>query len=555
MKQQASLISMVVVLFLTAGKFTAYFLSGSLTVFTEAWHGFSDVATTLLVLLAIWISQREPQKDKVVAEQTRLNRFLQIFYKRAELKAAVMIGLALTVISITIMWQVIVYQPRVINNALGIGLFFLLFSTGSYFLYRFQHRSGEMADSPALKADSLHSRADMVTAALTGFTLIFYHFDIDIDRFVAGFLSLYIGSFSLELLVNSILAIKRGEEQTYQFREILTGLLSFKTYHILFKFIFPNRGAQWQAHFEKVIKRLLYLILLTPIVIWLTTIFYTIEPYQQGIREQLGGSIELVNPGLHLKWPWPINRVVKVDRERIRTTEVGNIAKGMMIWSQRHGTDIQEWLTGDDAFMIPYLEVHYRVRDSVQFYYTQRNPKGIIQGLIYRGMSETFARQTFYELALHNRIAWQQKLKERVQNELNQLNSGMEIVSLFLKDLHPPMAVSLSYENVIATGQEQEQLLNEVESYRIRKEKQGEINVLRRRVRGSIYRIERQMRIELELSQFQIYDQLTPLMGGIKERLRWESRLKTFAKKPLILVDQALTGIDLWLVNGKKVNK
>jgi len=56
LSEKASKISIILVISITIGKFIAYLFSNSLTVYSEAWHGFSDLFTTVLIFIAIKIS-------------------------------------------------------------------------------------------------------------------------------------------------------------------------------------------------------------------------------------------------------------------------------------------------------------------------------------------------------------------------------------------------------------------------------------------------------------------------------------------------------------------
>ena len=86
-KVKAAYISLAVVTVMTASKFLLYYLSGSLAVLSEAWHGFSDIATTLLVLVSIARVRRTPEgpseKDDDGRSRGRANRILgRIFRNR-----------------------------------------------------------------------------------------------------------------------------------------------------------------------------------------------------------------------------------------------------------------------------------------------------------------------------------------------------------------------------------------------------------------------------------------------------------------------------------------
>ena len=81
-KTKAALTTLSLNVLLTALKFLLFFFSGSLAVLAEAWHSFSDIATSFLVLLAVHREEKggaekaapaggeqAPDKGKISLEQ------------------------------------------------------------------------------------------------------------------------------------------------------------------------------------------------------------------------------------------------------------------------------------------------------------------------------------------------------------------------------------------------------------------------------------------------------------------------------------------------------
>lgn len=66
---KAASISLLIIALITGLKFVLYYISGSIAVLSEAWHSFSDIATTLLVLISI-LRQQHKTKSKPI-DKTR----------------------------------------------------------------------------------------------------------------------------------------------------------------------------------------------------------------------------------------------------------------------------------------------------------------------------------------------------------------------------------------------------------------------------------------------------------------------------------------------------
>ena len=62
-KEKTAFISTGLNLILTILKFTLYFFTGSMAILAEAWHSFSDIATSLMVYFAV---REKPEKEKIL---------------------------------------------------------------------------------------------------------------------------------------------------------------------------------------------------------------------------------------------------------------------------------------------------------------------------------------------------------------------------------------------------------------------------------------------------------------------------------------------------------
>ena len=210
-KIKTSLISLCLVIVFTILKFFFYYISGSVAVLSEAWHSFSDIGTTALVLTSLVITsikqKRLPGLEKKESDNSeKIASKSKLF--DPELGVAFVISVLLLVVSIKILYNSMAGDAIKVNRPLLTGIIFIILSIGSYFLFRLQSSVAKSEDSSALKADSLHSKTDVIVSLATGFSLILYFYGINIDRFIGAFIALFIFSFSLEMLVNVFISIQ-----------------------------------------------------------------------------------------------------------------------------------------------------------------------------------------------------------------------------------------------------------------------------------------------------------------------------------------------------------
>jgi HflK protein len=210
---------------------------------------------------------------------------------------------------------------------------------------------------------------------------------------------------------------------------------------------------------------------LTLVLVYLATIFCTVGVNQEAFVSRFGRILEPdrpLQPGLHVRMPWPIDRITAVDTKTIRSIAVGNTSKDVsaMIWSKEHG-DNRLFLTGDNNLFLPYLVMHYRIEKPYlyQFAYKPGAADKLLEMVAYRVLNDFFVKNTYYDIALDKREHWLVEAQKRIQLEMDALQTGIEVVALCLKDLHPPIQVAGTYEDVVAAQQVREQYINNAQKY------------------------------------------------------------------------------------------
>ncbi len=534
-------------LLLTGVKFLLYFLSGSMAILAEAWHSFTDIATSLLVLLGVRRSSRRGTEADGPRKASRL-----------EVAGSLGIGLLLFIVAVVLLRRALYAEPRTIRNALASGLLFILFSFGSYFVSLFEIRVGKREGSVGLVSDGMHAKADMVSSLLTGFALILFSIGWNIDRWVAGLIALLILSFSVETIFNVTRAYFHGDSGE---------LFRYKSYHLLAllleKETFRKGTERIRAFFEKRLgetrfMRAAYrLFLALPVILivgaYLSTAFFTVGVDEQAVIERFGSPLNLktpVEPGLHLKIPWPVDRVRKAKTALIEELNIGNITdRGaqVLLWTRKHGTE-EPFLSGDNNFFYPYVVLHYRIKDIFQYLYKNTEPKTLINELAHRIATGLFARESYYDIAASHRSSLEQAMLSRLQEALDDLECGVELVSVNFKDIHPPIQVADSFERVIAGYQEKQRIINEALGYANKIEPEGRGKAYKQGEAAEAYIVDRRKRAEGEAARFAL-----SLPGSASEKRVAMTRIYLKAMEDIlrdktkIVVDPKAGAPDLWM--------
>ncbi len=426
---------------------------------------------------------------------------------------------------------------------------------------------GKKYDSPALIADGLHSKSDMVGSLIAGFTMIALQLGIDrmginIDKIGAVIIIVFILSFSMETFVNfwSSLHGKPGWRD-----RIATGLIAAafdrSTWKLLFQRIghlsnWDHLSIEFRLRARQISISLLALGVFLGIFLNCLTI---IGPSEQGIRERLGRLVnrgDPLEPGLHLKLPWPLENIIKVDTHTIRSMNIGNISNPSavaLLWTKQHGTE-ESFLSAENYLFYPYIKLHYRIKDIFDYTYNFRKPEELLDNASHSLLTEIFSTKIFTDIVTIYRGPMEKRVREVVQAKMDALNSGLEIINVNTKDIHPPISVAASYEEVIAAMQEKEQKINQATGYSnsaipeahgwaVKTKKQAESYVLENKENA----LGEAGRFLSRVEAIEAYPAITiPMLyrEAIKENL---------ANKPIMLVEPGASVPDVWLKSGRPI--
>jgi len=544
-KLRVAVISTTGNVLLTIFKFAAYFFTSSIVILAEAWHSFSDIITSLMVFLAVKKDIKTPAKP--VAEQSLARR---IASAPAEIKSSIIIGLFIISVGVSILFKVLFEAPRIVQYPLLTGILFLAFGVLSFLIYRFELSMGQKLSSPGLISDAMHSKSDAFTALLAGFTLILYQIGLNIEKPVAALISIIIVSFGTEVVYNSIRAI---DEREHIFKASFT--------QIIFRIF---RKDTW-LRIDKALHISLFTRLLNPpwssrlkyagaglvLLLYLLTCFYQVPVGSQGVIERLGTPVGRtpIGPGLHLKLPYPIERTVIVDTHRVKSLDIGNlIAENSfaLLWTQEHGAN-EPYLSGDNNLFYPYITIYYQVANIFDYLYASADVQSTLDNLAHSATTQTFLKYSFYDVAIYKRKHMPEYIFDLVKQQARALNLGIEILDVTIKDVHPPMSIAKSYEDVIAAIQDKEMMINKSYALKNKMLPEARAQAIQTRQAAAAYQTEvqnlAQGKAENFLQRLKAYERYPDI---VRLYLQIQVLSAMYQDKILYIIDHTLPAPDIW---------
>ncbi len=581
-KQKTAAISTLLNLLLTSLKFILAGFSGSLVILAEAWHSLTDVVTSLLVYFSVSPRNTDTggETSREITAEKQVNRPGNIIdWKNITVEnwVSLLIGVIILSAAIGVAHRIIYAPPGLISSPFAYGLFFIFFAVCSLVVSIFEIKMGKKYNSPALIADGLHSKSDMIGSLIAGFTMIALQLGIDrlginIDKIGAVVIIVFICSFSLETFINFWASLhgKTGWRD-----RITSGLIvsafNKSTWELLFRRM--GRSLNWdQLSFESRLRArriLISLLGMGLLLLILLNCLTIISPTQEGIRERLGRLVNLdhpLKPGLHLRLPWPGEKIIKVDSRTIRSMNIGNISNPntvALLWTKKHGTE-EAFLSAENYFFYPYVVLHYRIKDIFDYTYnyvsytrqdkTFSSAEDLLDNATHRLLTQIFATKVFTTIVTTYRQKMEEKIKNTIQAEMDELKTGLEIIAVNIKDIHPPVSVADSYEQVIAAMQEKEQKINQATGYSNSAIPEARGWAVKTEKQAQSYVLDKEENARGEASRFLSRVSSISAYPSIAMPMLYRKSIKeTLANKPIILVDPHTSTPEVWLKSGRPI--
>ncbi len=206
------------------------------------------------------------------------------------------------------------------------------------------------------------------------------------------------------------------------------------------------------------------LILLILIVIVLATGLYTVNPEEVGVIQRFGKYTKTTEPGLRFRIPFGIEQVTKVPIRVVfkqefgfRTTRPGTLTR----YAEQDFEDESLMLTGDLNIANVEWIIQYRINDPIKYLFNIRDVEETL-----RNLSETALRQIVGDRSVDEVIVLSRQeiafdSRQVLQEHLDNYGSGIQITSVNLQNVTPPIPVQPSFNEVNSAMQEQERIVNE----------------------------------------------------------------------------------------------
>jgi len=208
-------------------------------------------------------------------------------------------------------------------------------------------------------------------------------------------------------------------------------------------------------------------IIIALMALGLYTSIYTVEPDEEAVKVRFGRYVGTYGPGPHLKLPFGVEKIFKLQTTRVLQEEFGfrtkNSRTRRTTYDSGNYDDESLMLTGDLNVADVEWVVHYKISDPFKFLFQTSEPITNI-----RDVSESIMRRVVGDRAVNETLTTGRKdisiaAKGLIQEVLDKYDMGVNIMTVKLQDVNPPERVKASFNEVNEAKQEQEKVINQAE--------------------------------------------------------------------------------------------
>ena len=212
------------------------------------------------------------------------------------------------------------------------------------------------------------------------------------------------------------------------------------------------------------VKNLAVVVLVVVVLLAGFSIVFTIEPEEVGVVLAFGKYSRTAEPGLRMKWPWPIETKIKVPVQRQLKEEFGfrTDRAGVRTSYAAGGFESESlMLTGDLNVAVVEWTTQYRVNDPYKYLFKVRNVTETFRDMNEAVIRNVVGDRSVNEVLTIGRQEIATEVEQRLQELCDQYDTGIRVEQIVLQDVNPPDKVKPSFNEVNEAQQERERLINE----------------------------------------------------------------------------------------------
>lgn len=182
--------------------------------------------------------------------------------------------------------------------------------------------------------------------------------------------------------------------------------------------------------------------------LWLVfNCFVLVTEQERGVVLRFGQFARVLMPGPHIKAPWPIERVIKLNTEQSNAY-----------------SDTVPVFTRDANIVNVDLNVQYRIESPEVYKFGSRDPERILKEAAQAAVREQVGRSDL-DTVLNARAELTEAVETQLRASLKDYRTGLLVTDLSLPNARPPDEVKDAFDEVQRAASDQTTAINQAQAY------------------------------------------------------------------------------------------
>jgi modulator of FtsH protease HflK len=228
---------------------------------------------------------------------------------------------------------------------------------------------------------------------------------------------------------------------------------------------------------KKILSRSYVIALILLGLLYISTCVRQVEVQETGMVLRFGKIVRRhVDPGICIKMPWPIDKLVTVRTRSIETIQAGFGADPQKVEDFErmygpidqlsHGTlSIPYIVTGDKNILHLLVLVNYMINDPVAFMFDVDQPSKLLGLLVQSVILDVVSCMEVDQLLVSGRIELRDLVADRLSNLLEHNALGLDVLSVEIRNVRPPRSTIYAFNDVINAQEESREIVHQAEAY------------------------------------------------------------------------------------------
>ncbi len=198
--------------------------------------------------------------------------------------------------------------------------------------------------------------------------------------------------------------------------------------------------------------------------LWLLTSVYIVAADQQAVVTRFGAVTEpRVLPGIHLSFPWPLDRVTRLKVRQTQRLSVGGDPADAVLG--RGSPLASQFLTGDQNIIYLRVIAQYSVGVPADYLFRSQDVGRAVGAAVESELARRVAARNVDAVLTTEKAAIQEEVRAGAQKRLNEYRAGVLLSTINIESASPPPEAADAFRDVAGARADQLRIVSQAQGY------------------------------------------------------------------------------------------